>query len=156
NWPAPAPPPRGWPSVPASSSAAPNPTSPPTTRSPPNSAATPTPSRAGGAASTPTASPACATYPAAAVRPLFPPQDRHKVVVLATTRPADLGLPTSHWSLDDLAFQILKDAHYRDMSRSTVQRILAGAAIKPHKVRSWLHSDDPAFEAKALDICRLY
>jgi transposase len=65
-------------------------------------------------------------------------------------------VPTSHWSLDDLAYHILKDAHYRDMSRSTVQRILAEADLRPHKSRYWLHSDDPDFEAKALDICRLY
>ena len=65
-------------------------------------------------------------------------------------------MPTSHWSLEDLAYRILKDAHYRDMSRSTVQRILAEADLKPHKSRYWLHSDDPDFEAKAVAICRLY
>jgi hypothetical protein len=75
---------------------------------------------------------------------------------LATTKPAAVGVPTSHWSLDDLAYHILKDAHYRDMSRSTVQRILAEADLKPHKSRYWLHSDDPDFESKALAICRLY
>ena len=58
--------------------------------------------------------------------------------------------------MDDLAYHILKDAHYRDMARSTIQRILAEADLKPHKCRSWMHSDDPDFEAKALDICRLY
>jgi DDE superfamily endonuclease len=76
--------------------------------------------------------------------------------VLATTKPADRGVPASHWSLDDLAYHILRDAHYRDMSRSTVQRILAEADLKPHRSRYWLHSDDPDFEAKALAICRLY
>jgi hypothetical protein len=102
------------------------------------------------------ASLASTTFPAVAARPLFPPQDRHKVVVLATTKPADVGVATSRWSLDDLAYQILKDAHYRDMARSTVQRILAEADLKPHRSTYWLHSDDPDFEAKALDICRLY
>lgn len=91
-----------------------------------------------------------------AARPLFPPEDRHKVVVLATTQPADVGIPTARWSLDDLAYHILRDAHYRDMARSTVQRILAEADLKPHQSRYWLHSDDPEFEAKALDISRLY
>jgi transposase len=67
-----------------------------------------------------------------------------------------VGTPVSHWSLEDLATRILQDAHYRDMSRSTIQRILAQADLKPHKVRSWMHSDDPEFEARALDICRLY
>jgi transposase len=87
---------------------------------------------------------------------LFPPEDRHQVLVLATQKPADLGLAPSHRSLDDLAYHILKDAHYRDMSRSTVQRTLAEAELKPHRCRYWLHSDDPDFEAKALAICRLY
>jgi transposase len=96
------------------------------------------------------------TSPAAAARPLFPPEDRHKVLVLATTKPAAAGTPVSHWSLKDLAMRIINDAHYRDMSRSTIQRILAQAELKPHKVRSWMHSDDPAFETLALDICRLY
>jgi DDE superfamily endonuclease len=67
-----------------------------------------------------------------------------------------VGVPAARWSLDDLAYHILRDAHFRDMSRSAVQRILAEADLKPHKSRYWLHSDDPDFEAKALDICRLY
>src|SRR5262249_26874641 len=38
----------------------------------------------------------------------FSPEERHQVLILATTKPADLGVPTSHWSLDDLAYQILR------------------------------------------------
>jgi DDE superfamily endonuclease len=67
-----------------------------------------------------------------------------------------VGVPTSHWSLDDLAFQILKDAHYQDMSRSTIRRILAAADLQPHRCRYWLKRHDPDFEAKALDVCQLY
>jgi hypothetical protein len=55
-----------------------------------------------------------------------------------------------------LAYHILREARYRDMSRSTIQRILAQADLKPHQNRYWLHSDDPDFEAKTLAICRLY
>jgi transposase len=90
------------------------------------------------------------------VRGLFPPEERHQVVVLATTQPAAVAVPVACWSLDDLAVKILQDAHYRDMSRSTIQRILAEADLKPHRCRSWLHSDDPEFEPKALAICKLY
>src|SRR5689334_15360173 len=147
------------PSAPASSSAA----TPPacaachaTITSPPNWAAPPTPSPSGAAASSATASPACATCRAAAARPLFPPEDKHKVLVLATTPPADVGVPTSHWSLDDLAYHILKDNHYEDMSRSTIQRVLAAADLQPHRSRYWLKSHDPDFEAKTLDVCGLY
>jgi hypothetical protein len=77
-------------------------------------------------------------------------------LVLATTPPADVGVPTSHWSLDDLAFHILKDSHYRDMSRSTIQRVLADADLQPHRSRYWLQSHDADFEAKTLDVCGLY
>jgi transposase len=67
-----------------------------------------------------------------------------------------LGLPFSHWSLEDLAIQIIHDAHYRDMSRSTINRILNSNDLKPHRCIQWLHSNDPDFEAKALDIAQLY
>ena len=78
------------------------------------------------------------------------------MVCLATTAPSDQEVPTTHWSLDDLAFQIVRDAHYADMSRSTIQRILHDSELRPHKSRYWLSSHDADFEAKVLDICRLY
>jgi transposase len=96
------------------------------------------------------------TFLAAADRPLFPPEDKHKVLVLATTPPKDVGVPTTHWSLDDLAYQILQDARYADMSRSTIQRILTEADLQPHRSRYYLKRHDPDFEAKALDVCRIY
>ena len=65
-------------------------------------------------------------------------------------------MPTSHWSLDDLAYHILQEAHYRDMSRSTIQRILAEADLQPHKSRYWLKSKDSDYEAKTLALCDLY
>jgi len=42
------------------------------------------------------------------------------------------------------------------MSRSTIQRILTQADLKPHKSVYWLNSHDPDFDPKAKDICRLY
>jgi transposase len=151
-----APRPKVWPSAHALSSVVRAPTSPGTIRWRRNLAVIPTPSPAGAAASGTGDWTVCTIYRAAADRPLFPPEDRHKVLVLVTTTPADAGTPVSHWSLDDLATRILNDAHFRDMSRSTIQRILAAAELKPHKLRSWMHSDDPEFERLALDICGLY
>jgi DDE superfamily endonuclease len=78
------------------------------------------------------------------------------VVCLATTQPTAAALPKTHWSLDDLAYQILREDHYRDMSRSTIQRILSEAELRPHKSRYWLTSHDADFEAKVLDVCKLY
>jgi DDE superfamily endonuclease len=67
-----------------------------------------------------------------------------------------MGLPFSHWSLEDLAVQIVNNAHYRNMSCSTINRILNSNDLKPHRCTQWLHSDDPDFEAKALHIAKLY
>ncbi len=96
------------------------------------------------------------TCPAPAAPGLFPPEDRHQVLCLATAAPTEQQQPCTHWSLDDLAFHILRDAHYADMSRSTIQRILHEAELRPHRSRYWLSSHDADFEAKVLDICRLY
>ena len=42
------------------------------------------------------------------------------------------------------------------MSRSSLWRILEEADLKPHRSVYWLNSHDPAFDAKARDICQLY
>jgi hypothetical protein len=44
----------------------------------------------------------------------------------------------------------------RPMSRSTIQRILSEADLKPHRSAYWLTSHDPDFEAKAQAISQLY
>ncbi len=48
------------------------------------------------------------------------------------------------------------EGHVRPLSRSTIQRILTRADLKPHKSVYWLNSHDPDFDAKARSICRLY
>ncbi len=60
------------------------------------------------------------------------------MVCLATTPPTESALPKTHWSPDDLAYQILQEAYYTDMSRSTIRRILNEAELRPHKSRYWL------------------
>ena len=42
------------------------------------------------------------------------------------------------------------------MSRSTIQRILTDADLKPHRSQYWLNRHDPDFDAKAQNICQLY
>jgi len=49
---------------------------------------------------------------------------------------------------------ILQAAAYA-MSRSTMWRMLDDADLKPHRSVYWLKSHDPAFEAKAQDLCHL-
>src|SRR6266702_1523916 len=56
---------------------------------------------------------------------------------------------STHWSCRKLAGEL-------GVSKSTVQRILTQARLKPHRLQHYLASDDPAFEAKAADIIGLY
>lgn len=56
---------------------------------------------------------------------------------------------TTHWTTRRLARK-LKTSHMM------VARVWARAAIKPHQTSSYVASDDPDFEAKALDVIGLY
>ncbi len=118
--------------------------------------ATATPSACGASASSPPACPACKTPPAPAGPGAFPPEERLRVVNLATTRTDEHDQPATRWTLDDLAATLVKEAYHQAISRATVWRILEHADLKPHKSVYWLNSHDPDFHAKAQDICRLY
>ena len=55
----------------------------------------------------------------------------------------------THWSIRTLAAKT-------GVGRETVHRVLQAEKLKPHLTRSWVLSNDPEFEAKALDIVGLY
>jgi transposase len=55
----------------------------------------------------------------------------------------------THWSVRSLAAAV-------GIGKSQTHVILAEADLKPHQVRSWLTSIDPAFETKRADVCGLY
>src|SRR3954471_21123295 len=153
---APAPPLRPWPSAVASSCGPPTMIARPTRRSPPNWAVIVIPSASGANASSPRASTACTTCPAPADPGAFPPSGRVAVVCVATSRTEDHDRPVNGWTLDEIAATIIDEAHAETISRSTVQRILAEADLKPHKSVYWLNSHDPDFEAIAKEVCGLY
>src|SRR5262247_1363391 len=88
-------------------------------------------------------------------RRAFPPAERVEVLAMATRKPATDHCPASRWSLDDLV-AALPQHRLSPMSRSSIWRILEEADLKPHRSVYWLNSHDPAFEAKARDLCELY
>jgi hypothetical protein len=88
-------------------------------------------------------------------RGAFPPSERIDVLSLATSTPADHYNPAARWSLDDMAAVLHAHARARAMNRSTLWRVLDEADLKPHRCVYWLNSHDPAFEAKARDLCAL-
>ena len=70
------------------------------------------------------------------------PKLQAKVLAAIKEGPKD---GSTHWSCRKLAekFKVSKD---------TVQRILAQADVRPHRLERYMASDDPDFEAKAADV----
>jgi hypothetical protein len=86
----------------------------------------------------------------------FPPSERAAVICIATSKTEDHDRPANGWTLEQIAATIINENHAQAMSRSTIQRILAAADIKPHKSVYWLNSHDPDFAAIAKEVCGLY
>ena len=66
------------------------------------------------------------------------PAVQARVIRRVQQKPAD---GSTHWSCRKLANQL-------GLSKSTVQRILAQAQLKPHRLERYMASDDPDFEAR--------
>jgi transposase len=63
---------------------------------------------------------------------------------------------TTDRSIEEVRTEAIRRGTVGDISWSSVQRLLAGADIRPHHVEGWLHSIDPEFREKATRICELY
>jgi transposase len=59
-------------------------------------------------------------------------------------------------TLDELVDRSKERGIVEKISRSNLQRILVSGDIRPHRVKQWLHSPDPAFREKVNIICDLY
>ena len=89
-------------------------------------------------------------------RPLFPPQQQHSIVALATQPPQQQGHPITHWSMTDLTRAVIQEGIVELICPATIWRLLDQAAIKPHRWHYWLNSPDPDFYTKMYDIVELY
>lgn len=74
------------------------------------------------------------------------PAVQARVIRRVQQKPSD---GSTHWSCRKLASQL-------GLSKSTVQRVLAQAKLKPHRLDRYMASNDPQFEEKAADIIGLY
>src|SRR6202451_1536491 len=74
------------------------------------------------------------------------PTIQARVIRRVQQKPGD---GSTHWSCRKLAQELA-------LSTSTVQRILAQAQLKPHRLERYMASNDPDFESKAADIIGLY
>lgn len=93
--------------------------------------------------------------PAQDGRLAFPPSEQSQVKAVACEIVAETNIPLSRQSTADVTRRVSLVLE-RPISRSTVWRILDGAAIKPWRFRHWIFPRDPDFAAKAQPILDLY
>ncbi len=74
------------------------------------------------------------------------PNVQARIIRRAQQKPSD---GSTHWSCRKLATAL-------GLSKTTVQRVLAQAKLKPHRLERYMASNDPQFEEKAADIIGLY
>jgi transposase len=88
--------------------------------------------------------------------PEITPLERHQVIATACRAPAEFGFERVLWDHATLAIAVMSAGLVRSISSRTVGRILEDAEIKPHRVKMWCHSDDPAYQEKMRAIVDLY
>jgi hypothetical protein len=85
------------------------------------------------------------------------PEAKPRFVSLACQKAEDLGYPHELWMTRHLARHVRErgpsagHACLATLAQSTVCKIVAAQAIKPHKVRYYLERRDPEFDAKEVD-----
>ena len=88
--------------------------------------------------------------------PTIPAEVRAKAISLACDRPVKSKAPFRLvWTRRSLSDALARDTGVR-LSVSEIGRILSARELGPHRVRPWLHCQDPAFDDKIGPICRLY
>ena len=80
--------------------------------------------------------------------PKFNNEQRETVVDIALTKPKDLGLPFTEWSLPKLKDYIIGNTDLDYISHETIRRILQDNGIKYRRTKTWKESNDPDFEIK--------
>jgi hypothetical protein len=70
------------------------------------------------------------------------------VIKTATSRPADMGLGFTTWSLAKLERHFQQHSPIAPISRETIRHILSRHGLRFLTGQTWCESDDPEFEVK--------
>ncbi len=79
-----------------------------------------------------------------------------RVVEIATTPPAELGMPVNTWSLSHLRRYLEAEPEVGGLCRETIRGILREHGITWQQAQRWQDSDDPDFEPKQQAIVDCY
>ncbi len=70
------------------------------------------------------------------------------MVKIALSRPTDLGLPYTQWSVEKLRQYLMQRGLFPDFSSEWVRRLLRREGISLQRTKTWKESPDPEFEVK--------
>jgi len=71
-----------------------------------------------------------------------------EMIKIALSRPVDLGLPYTQWSIPKLRAYLQKQSLFPDFSNEWVRRLLKREGISLQRTKTWKESPDPDFEVK--------
>lgn len=80
--------------------------------------------------------------------PKFDRETRLNIVDTAMSRPHDLGLPFTQWSLSKLRAYVIKKKVVETISIERLRQILQEEGFSYQKSKTWKESNDPHFEPK--------
>ncbi len=80
--------------------------------------------------------------------PKFTKDDRKEIINAALSKPNDLGLPFTCWSLEKLKDYVMNRRGIKSISIETIRQILMENGIKYRHTKTWKESNDPEFESK--------
>lgn len=79
---------------------------------------------------------------------IYSEKDHTRIIEIATSRPADLGLGFTTWSLCKLEEHLRNQRGFEELSRETIRRVLRRHGLRFLTGETWCESDDPDFEVK--------
>ena len=86
----------------------------------------------------------------------YAPEAISVMLEVAGTRPHDLGLPFTVWSLRKLAAHLVRCGVVKELHATTLGRILRDQGFAFQRTKTWKESPDPDFAAKKKRLCALY
>jgi len=83
------------------------------------------------------------------------------IINLSLQKPESVGVPTSHWTAEELARKAIKDNIVEKISPRQISRYLKEIDLKVHQYKGWLNSKDKLkdpeeFNKRVATVCELY
>lgn len=80
--------------------------------------------------------------------PIYGDKEKKEIIKVITSRPSDLGLPFTTWSLPKTRNYLQDKNILPNISWDTIRRVIKDAGFKYRMSRTWCYSNDPLFEVK--------